>query len=133
MIDLIQARRTSLTCRGFAHTWDHGPAPIQVDDTQKPVLWVTRGHCTSCGLRRHRWMVPHTCEPIGHWEYTDPAGMRAEVHLVTQQDARAELARRDNVGTDVPPEVAQMEHRRRAATPGDSPTTGDHSDASGVQ
>lgn len=98
MIDLMQARRSSLECRGFQHRWDHGPAPIQRDDTQKPVVWVTRGHCTSCGLRRWRYLVPYTCDPLGDWEYSDPSGMRPEMHLVTQQEARVEIGRRDNVG-----------------------------------
>lgn len=116
MIDLMQAQRQNLTCRGFQHTWDHGPAPMQRDDTQKPVVWVTRAHCTSCGLKRWRYFVPETCDPLGEWEYADPNGMRREMHLVTQQDARVELGRRDNVGQEQPPEVAQMERKRRTGT-----------------
>lgn len=113
MIDIMAARRQTLTCRGFQHPWDHGPAPIQVDDTQKPVVWVTRGHCTSCGMKRWRYLVPETCEPLGGWEYQDITGMRRELHLVTQLDARVEIARRDQVGQEAPPAVAKLERKRR--------------------
>jgi len=110
----MQARRETLTCRGFQHPWDHGPAPIQVDNTQKPVVWVTRGHCTQCGMKRWRYLVPGTCEPLGPWEYSDITGMRRELHLVTQNDAGVEIARRDNVGQEQAPEVAHMEPQRKA-------------------
>lgn len=112
MIDIMAADRQNLTCRGFQHPWDHGPAPIQVDDTQKPVVWVTRGRCTSCGMRRWRYLVPVTCAPLGQWEYSDVNGMRRQLHLVTQLDARVELARRDQVGEQPAPEVAQLERKR---------------------
>ena len=113
-IDLMQVSRNWLNCRGFQHSWDHGPAPMQRDDTQKPVLWVTRGTCTSCGMKRWHYYVPGTCDPIGKWEYMDVNGMRSGMHLVTQQDARVEFGRRDNVGQDVAPEVTQMDGKRTA-------------------
>lgn len=101
MLDLSQIAREWLECRARAHRWDHGPAPIQVDKTQKPTVWVTRGRCPSCGMRRWRYMVPQTCVRITrNWEYDDPGGFRRAMHLVTPLDADIELARRDNVGGD---------------------------------
>jgi hypothetical protein len=113
LIDLQQALRPWLVCRGFAHTWDHGPAPVQVDDTQKPVVWVSRGHCTSCGMKRHMYLAPETCDPLSRWEYADINGMRRGMRLVTQLDARGEIARRDQVGQEAPPAVAKLERKRR--------------------
>lgn len=109
-MDITEAAREWLECRARAHRWDHGPAPIQVDDTQKPTVWVTRGHCTSCGMKRWRYMTPGSCVRIGGWEYADPAGMRAGLRLVTQLEADVELARRDNVGD----EVGKRRTRRKA-------------------
>ena len=116
MIDIMAARRETLVCRGFQHPWDHGPAPIQVDDTQKPLVWVTRGHCTSCGMKRWRYLVPGSCAPLGPWEYQDITGMRPELHLVTQLDARVEIARRDQIGAEAPMGVASIAKKRRRKT-----------------
>ena len=44
-------------------------------------------------------MAPKTCKPLNdNWDYTYPLDFRRHMHLVTQMDARAELARRDAVG-----------------------------------
>lgn len=100
MLDVSDKPREWVECRAHGHRWDHGPAPVQVDDTQRPIAWVTRGHCTSCGMKRWRYMAPGTCARLGGWEYSDAAGMRRGLHLVTQIDANSELARRDQVGLD---------------------------------
>jgi hypothetical protein len=100
MLDLSNLPREWLECRARAHRWDHGKAPIEVDESQKPVVWVTRGRCTRCKMRRWRYMAPETCARLGGWEYADPGGMRRGLHLVTQIDADRELARRDRVGMD---------------------------------
>lgn len=110
MLDLSGVAREWLNCRGRAHQWDHGPAPIQVDDTQRPIVWVTRGRCTSCGMLRWRYMAPQTCARLGGWEYSDPAGMRRGMHLATQIDADLELSRRDRVG--VTDEIAERRSRK---------------------
>jgi hypothetical protein len=101
MLDLSGLPREWLECRARGHRWDHGSAPLQVDDTQRPVVWVTRGYCTSCAIKRWRYLVPDTCARLGGWEYSDLAGVRRGLHLVTQIDADLELARRDKVGDEV--------------------------------
>lgn len=99
MLDLSGVPREYLVCRATAHSWDHGPAPIQRDNTQAPEIWFTKGRCPSCTTTRIRWLVPKTCKPLSdNWDYTYPLDFKRHMHLVTQMDARAELARRDAVG-----------------------------------
>lgn len=99
-VDLMSLPREWLVCRAYAHRWDHGVAPLQVDNTQRPVVWVSHAHCVSCQMKRWRYYTPGTCLKLGGWEYADPAGFRRGMHLVTQLDAVREIARRDQVGAD---------------------------------
>ena len=98
MSDLSDVPREYLVCRGYAHSWDHGPAPIQREPRKVPETWVTRGRCTSCTMLRWKWLAPRSCKPLSEWDYTPPADYTKHLHLVTQVEARAELARRDGVG-----------------------------------
>jgi hypothetical protein len=100
MLDLTGVPREWLVCRGYAHRWDHGVAPLQVDNTQRPVVWASHAHCEGCGMKRWRFYVPVSCDRLGQWEYSDHAGFRRGMHMVTQTDALIEIARRDRVGED---------------------------------
>jgi hypothetical protein len=100
VLDLTGVPREWLVCRAYAHRWDHGVAPLQVDDSQRPVVWASWAHCTGCQMKRWRYYAPVTCAKLGQWEYSDPGGFRAGMHLVTQLDAVLEIARRDRVGAD---------------------------------
>lgn len=99
MLDLSGVPREYLFCRAFAHLWDHGPAPVQREPRKVPETWVTRGRCTSCTMLRWKWLAPVSCKPLSEWDYTPPVDYAKHLHLVTQAEARAELARRDAVGS----------------------------------
>lgn len=98
MVELSGVPREYLFCRAFAHTWDHGPAPVQREPRKVPETWVTRGRCTSCGMKRWQWLAPGTCKPQSDWAYEPPEDFTRHLHLVTKPEARTELARRDQVG-----------------------------------
>lgn len=117
-IDISSIPCSWLECRAWGHAWDHGPAPLQEDDSAEPVVWVTRARCT-CGTRRWRYFRVGDALPISEWAYEHPVDWRQAMHLVTQMEARAELARRDIAGEKESGRVSSLRkvvRTKRAAT-----------------
>lgn len=111
MIDITNIPRAWLTCRAWQHGWDHGVAPLQEDRSVQPAVWFTKGNC-ECGVRRWRYFRVGDALPISEWAYSHPDDWRRAMRLVTQMQARAELARRDIAGEKEEDKVASLRAKR---------------------
>lgn len=115
MIDVASIPRKWLSCRAWQHSWDHGPAPLQEDRSAEPVVWVTHAHCISCTTKRWRYFRVGDALPISNWDYAYPEEWRKAMRLVSQMQARAELARRDFAGEQEDDKIASLGKSRKSS------------------
>jgi hypothetical protein len=115
-IDITSIPRSWLECRAWGHAWDHGVAPLQEDRSVEPVVWVTRGSC-SCRTKRWRYFRVGDALPISEWAYQHPENWKQAMYLVSQMEARSELARRDIAGEKEGNKVASLRRTLRKKTP----------------